>query len=193
MTNPYKNKHKTKISKLVTDLGDTLTGSNEISNEFNQYFASVGKQLSSKIKNKLSYKTYLKGQFENGFFLSPTTENEIKKIISNLNSKKAAGMDNIRPKLLKACSNELANGLAHIANLNFENRDYSDQLKMAKVIPLSKKGEPHLAPNYRPISLLSFVCLKFFIRHNETALLKQNYKYKINTFSIFLVKTLLCT
>ncbi len=30
-----------------------------------------------------------------------------------------------------------------------------------------------------------FVYLKFFIRHNETALLKQNYKYKINTFSMF--------
>ncbi len=28
--NPHKNKHKTKISKLVTDLGETLTGSNEI-------------------------------------------------------------------------------------------------------------------------------------------------------------------
>ncbi len=46
--NPHKNKHKTQISKLVTDLGDTLTGSNEISNEFNQYFSSVGKKLSSK-------------------------------------------------------------------------------------------------------------------------------------------------
>ncbi len=38
-----------------------------------------------------------------------------------------------------------------------------------------------------------FVYLKFFIRHNETALLKQNNKYKINKFSMFLVKTLLCT
>ncbi len=28
-------------------------------------------------------------------------------------------------------------------------------------------------------------CLKFIIRHNQTALLKQNYKYKINTFSMF--------
>ncbi len=111
--NPHKNKHKTKISKLETNLGDTLTGSNVISNEFNKYFASVGKKLAFKIKSKLSYKTYIKGQFENSFFLSPTTENEIKKIISNLNSKKAAWMDNIRPKLLKACSNELANGLTH--------------------------------------------------------------------------------
>ncbi len=51
MINPHKNKQKTKISKLVTYLGDTLTGSNEISNEFNQYFASVGKKLCSKIKS----------------------------------------------------------------------------------------------------------------------------------------------
>ncbi len=78
------------------------------------------------------------GQFENSFFLSPTTENEIKTIISNLNSKKAAGMDNIRPKLIKAYINELANGLAHIANLSFENGDYPDQLKIAKVIPIFK-------------------------------------------------------
>ncbi len=29
------------------------------------------------------------------------------------------------------------------------------------------------------------VCLKFFIHNNETELLKQNNKYKINTFSMF--------
>ncbi len=45
-------------------------------------------------------------------------------------------MDNISPKLFKACSNELANGLAHIENLSFEYGDYPDQLKIAKVIPL---------------------------------------------------------
>ncbi len=57
-------------------------------------------------------------------------------------------MDNIRPKLLKACSNELSNGLAYIGNVSFENGDYPDQLKIAKVRPLFKKGEPHLAQNY---------------------------------------------
>ncbi len=66
-------------------------------------------------------------------------------------------MDNIKPKLLKACSNELANGLAHMANLSFEYGDYPDQLKIATVIPLFKKGEPHLAQNHRPISLLSIL------------------------------------
>ncbi len=66
-------------------------------------------------------------------------------------------MDNIRPKLLKACNNELATSLAHIANLSFLSCNYPDQLKIAKVIPLFKKCEPHLTKNYRPISLLSIL------------------------------------
>ncbi len=63
-------------------------------------------------------------------------------------------MDNIRPKLLKACNNELATSLAHIANLRFLSGKYPDQLKIATVIPLFKKCKPHLTKNYRPISLL---------------------------------------
>ncbi len=41
------------------DLGDTITDSNEISNELNCYFAYVGNELASKFKIKLSYKMYL--------------------------------------------------------------------------------------------------------------------------------------
>ncbi len=36
-------------------------------------------------------------------------------------------MDNIRPKLLKGCNNELATSLAHIANLSFLSGNYPDQ------------------------------------------------------------------
>ncbi len=48
-------------------------------------------------------------------------------------------MDNIRPKLLKACGSELSKGLAHIANLSFATGNYPDQHTIAKVIPLLKK------------------------------------------------------
>ncbi len=66
-------------------------------------------------------------------------------------------MDNIRPKLLKACGSELSKGLAHIANLSFDTGNYPDQLKIAKVIPSFKKCESHLTKNYTPISLLSIL------------------------------------
>ncbi len=67
-------------------------------------------------------------------------------------------MDNIRPNLLKACHNELGTGsLEHIISLCFWSCNYPDQLKIAKVIPLFKKCEPHFTKNYRPISLLSIL------------------------------------
>ncbi len=66
-------------------------------------------------------------------------------------------MDNMRPKLLKACGSELSKGLAHTANLSFATGNYPGKHKIAKVIPLLKKCESHLTKNYRPISLLSIV------------------------------------
>ncbi len=66
-------------------------------------------------------------------------------------------MDNISPKHLKACNKELATSLTHFGNLSFVSGNYPDQLKIAKVIPLFKKCEPHFTKNYRPISLLSIL------------------------------------
>ncbi len=44
-------------------------------------------------------------------------------------------MDNIKPKLLKACNNELATSLAHIANVSFVSGNYPDQLNIGMVVP----------------------------------------------------------
>ncbi len=77
--------------------------------------------------------------------------------IKTFDSKIASGTDNIRPKLLKACGSELSKGLAHIANLSFATGNYSDQFKIAKVIPLFRKCESHLTNNYRPIHLLNIL------------------------------------
>ncbi len=69
--------------------------------------------------------------------------------------KKAPGIDNIKAKLLKECGNEHCKGIAHITNLSFVPGNYPDQLKIAKVIPLYTKCEPHFTKNYKPKSLLS--------------------------------------
>ncbi len=80
----------------------------------------------------------MKNSNQNNFFLSPTTEYEVNKIINKLDFKKASGMDNIKAKLLKECGTELCKGLAHITNLSFVSWNYADQLKIAIVIPLYK-------------------------------------------------------
>ena len=47
--------------------------------------------------------------------------------------------------------------LCEIFNLFIKTGEYPDPLKIAKVIPIFKKGDPSLASNYRPISVLSCI------------------------------------
>ena len=49
----------------------------------------------------------------------------------------------------------LIDPLIHLFNTSICTIKVPDKLKLAKVIPVYKKGETHLPGNYRPISLLS--------------------------------------
>ena len=58
-------------------------------------------------------------------------------------------------KVLKTLSKYIIIPLEHIFNLCIEKSIWPKQLKMAKVVPIFKAGDKHLATNYRPISLIS--------------------------------------
>ena len=86
-----------------------------------------------------------------------TDADEVQKIITNLKTNKAAGDDNVRPGLLKRCSESLTKPITHIINLSFSTGIVPEQLKLAKVIPVFKKNDKQDPGNYRPISLLSII------------------------------------
>ncbi len=75
---------------------------------------------------------YLKNSNQNNFFLSPTTEYEVNKIINKLNSQKASGMDTIKTKLLKESGSKLCKVLTHITNLSFVSGTIQTNLKLQK-------------------------------------------------------------
>jgi len=60
---------------------------------------------------------------------------------------KSLGIDNIGPKILKEVCSYIANPLTYIFNLSFSAGVVPDSLKLAKIIPIYKKG----VGNYRPI------------------------------------------
>ena len=85
---------------------------------------------------------------------------------------KSPGPDNIGPKLIKEVAEILIDPLVHIFNLSLTTGVVPDKLKIAKIIPVFKKGDPQLPSNYRPISLLNV-----FSKLLEKIMYKRLYSY----------------
>ena len=150
-----KNKHThNKINSINVNNSD-ITNSPMISEEFNKYFCHIGEHLAKKFENNTNFKEYLQNKVENSFFLHFTTEQEISRVIDNLNPKKSSGYDDLPVKFVQLCKKIISNPLKLIFNQAIATGEYPDKLKNAKVLPIYKKGATNILSNYRPISVLS--------------------------------------
>ena len=86
------------------------------------------------------------------------TPKMVKKIITNLDSPKASGLDCIPVLILKNCEPELSYILAELFNNCLIESCFPCCWKVSLVVPVFKNvGERSTAKNYRPVSLLSVV------------------------------------
>ena len=83
---------------------------------------------------------------------------DVCKLLSELNSNKSPGPDQIYPKILRNGCHSLAPSLCKLFNLSFSHGMVPDQWKLADIIWLHKKGPKHKRENYRPVSLTTVVC-----------------------------------
>ena len=88
-------------------------------------------------------------------YLFNTTVAEILKIIKSLKNSNSLGYDDFPTRFIKLSASQIAPALEQIFNLSIKTGVYPDILKIAKVIPIFKKGAPTSINNYRPISILS--------------------------------------
>ena len=77
--------------------------------------------------------------------------------------------------MLQKLAPVVINPLTHIINQSLCTGIFPNRLKIAKVIPLFKKSDPHIFDNYRPISLLSSISKTF-----EKVVFNQVYAYFTN-------------
>ena len=146
----------------------------DIANSFNSFFANIGKNLSEKIHCATSntIDTYLKQNIICSFKFQCVEATDVLNIISDLAPKNSCGVDNISSKLLQRISIITAAPLAHIINQSLCTGIFPDRLKIARVMPLYKKDDPHLVDNYRPISVLPAISKVF-----ERVVFNQLYDY----------------
>ena len=143
---------------IVTEQYGPVTDDYLKADEFNNYFVNIGPSLAKDIKTTVPVEanTHTESLNPASLFLFPVTENEVAKIASrSLKSNKSAGFDLFRPGIVKQVIPFILKPLTHIFNLSLASGIFPDQLKIAKVIPIFKQGEPVSVSNYRPISVLS--------------------------------------
>ena len=81
-------------------------------------------------------------------FLAPATTDEIRIIIEKLKNC-SSGWDGIKPNIIKQTYSGMIGPLCYIINLSFDKGYVPDELKIANVVPIFKKGGPTLIKNYR--------------------------------------------
>ena len=91
------------------------------------------------------------------FTLKPVHPDDVLEIVKNLKNSKSTGLDNLDVWTLKLIIGDILPALTHVINLSLTSLVFPNVWKLAKIIPLLKKGDPLCPQNYRPVALLSIL------------------------------------
>merc|ERR1712240_633102 len=110
---------KTKLPDFfITKHGTKIFDNAEIAENFNDFFANIGKTLADKIPDPpLDYKPP-SCVFSSSLFLSPTTPDEIIKLTSKFKHSRSSGSDGISNTLLKQIIQLISEVITYIFNLS---------------------------------------------------------------------------
>ena len=132
-----------------------IISNEEIANAFNEYFTNIGPSLANSIdESNTSFKTFVKSAESKMDRFRLVSVGKVVKLLKGLSNCKAAGLDKISGKILKVAANTIAPSLTHIFNHGLISNCFPYEWKMARLVPIHKKGPRNLTENYRPISIL---------------------------------------
>jgi hypothetical protein len=165
-----KTKATTTIGPLKDNTGKITHDDQEMANILNGFFATV---FARESQNNLPSKDR---ETEASLSNIEITTEMIRKKIDNLRKDSAPGPDNIHPQLLKETKNEIALPLRIIYRKSIDTGCVPRDWRLARVIPIFKKGTKTTASNYRPVSLTSVPCkiLESIIKDNMMQHLTDN-------------------
>ena len=152
-------KSKSKKSCTVELLkinGIGITDPATIADHFNAHFSSMAESVANKIPpSNIPPDLYCKN-FESIFKSSqiPISTSELSECANDLQSKNSLDANGLSTSFIKSIITLIATPITHVFNASLTTGNIPSQLKLAKVIPIFKAGDPDNVDNYRPISLL---------------------------------------
>ena len=167
---PIFSQTKTKSDSIPLREGnEIITANKHVCQIFNEFFVQIGsnigvtednsKQIDDIIVDYAGHPSIkvIKDKINKSrkiFSFNNVTENEVKKVIKSLSSKKASGYDEIPIKLIKMVSEVISKPITLIANLCITLQQFPSGMKKANITPLYKKKDKLNKENYRSVNLL---------------------------------------
>ena len=151
----YKAKTKEKIGPLKEMDGRLIENGEEISKELKKYFLSVFSQEES--GREPEPVQIFKGQEDDKLSEIVIIREVVSREIDRLKKTKSPRPDDIFPRILTECREELIEPIAMIFRKSLDTAVVPRLWRQANVVPIFQKGDKAESSNYRPISLTSVV------------------------------------
>ena len=135
---------------LLKEGNQEVTCNHDIAQQMNEYFSSVF----TRERNTLPEFDYVVSEKLCNVLCSA---NEVESHLKALNFNKSPGPDQVSPRILKECAQELSTSLCKLFNKSFNSGTLPMDWKIANITPIHKKGPKHKKENYRQISLTSII------------------------------------
>lgn len=136
---------KQKAKCAVYNIDGQWLSPEEFVNAQNQYFVSIGGSKIPVVKEMEEHRNFPKRSVSIG---------EVKKVLQQLNTKKATNSNDYPTWITKLCADDLCLPLTDIISCMFETSRFPAKWKDAEVCPLPKVQCPTTHKDFRPISLL---------------------------------------
>ena len=149
--------------KKTTSNGEEeyTTDDTDTAEELNQYFKSVfAADDDTGDLNFDDWYNHLTGTVphpDDKFESFEIDKDEVYELLNKVNSSKSAGDDNIHPRVLKECAQELTAPLHRIFQESINSGCVPKSWKTASITPIFKADDRTMPENYRPISITSQV------------------------------------
>ena len=116
-------------------------------------------ELAKDIGSNVNPLSYVKSN-TNSIVIRDVTCLQVREVINSLNNS-SSGHDELPSFVPKTCINEFIEPITYMNSESLKSGVFPSELKIARIVPIFKSGDPSLLNNYRPISLLSFFSIFF--------------------------------
>ena len=145
-------KRKTWIHEIKLSDGTIISDKQRMSHEFNKFFINKPKIINSGIQQSVYDYGDLVPNNNKSFRMLPAREDEVIQIMRKL--KNSGGGLELPIRFLKMSCEQVAPHVTALFNMSVRQCRYPILLKIARVVPVHKRGDAHSTQNYRPISIL---------------------------------------